>query len=125
MVSEAMLAADLLKDEGISAEVIDMFTVKPVDKDLIVKTAQEDRAVVTSKPQCDQWVWRHSSRLCLKKMLQFPSQTRCAGSLRLGWTGGAKKKCAGSRQKRLRRPVKSFEREKTIKMRLRILGGYL
>ncbi|MGI6617950.1 MAG: transketolase family protein [Saccharofermentanales bacterium] len=49
MVSEAMLAADLLKDEGISAEVIDMFTVKPIDKDLIVKTAKRTGAVVTSE----------------------------------------------------------------------------
>ncbi len=49
MVSEAMLAADLLKEEGISAEVIDMFTVKPVDRELVVETARKTRAVVTSE----------------------------------------------------------------------------
>ena len=41
-------AAELLKEDGISARVVDMFTIKPVDAELIVKCAQETGAAVTT-----------------------------------------------------------------------------
>lgn len=47
MVSEALDAAEALASEGISAEVINMHTVKPIDADLIVKSATKTRHVVT------------------------------------------------------------------------------
>ena len=40
-VSEALLAADLLEAEGVSASVIDMHTIKPLDKELLLKEAKE------------------------------------------------------------------------------------
>ena len=46
MVPEALEAAELLKKEGISAAVIDMHTVKPLDKDLILKYAKRTGALV-------------------------------------------------------------------------------
>ncbi|MDO4475656.1 MAG: transketolase family protein [Lachnospiraceae bacterium] len=49
MVQEALKAADLLKAEGISARVIDMHTIKPIDKDLILKAAKETGAIVTAE----------------------------------------------------------------------------
>lgn len=49
MVEEAFAAAELLKSEGISARVINMATIKPIDKDIIVKAASETGAIVTAE----------------------------------------------------------------------------
>ena len=47
MVSEALKAADMLKEKGYNAAVIDMFTLKPIDKDLIIKYAEKTGKIVT------------------------------------------------------------------------------
>ena len=47
MVPEALGAAELLEKEGISAAVIDMHTVKPVDRDLVLEQAGKTGALVT------------------------------------------------------------------------------
>ncbi|MFS0774892.1 transketolase C-terminal domain-containing protein [Neobacillus sp. 3P2-tot-E-2] len=49
MVAESLKAADLMYEEGIEATVIDMFSIKPIDKDLIVKYAGKTGAVVTAE----------------------------------------------------------------------------
>ena len=49
MVSEAMKAADLLKAKGINARVVDMFTVKPLDTELVARCAKETGAIVTAE----------------------------------------------------------------------------
>ena len=49
MVPEAVEASDRLKKERISCKVIDMFTLKPIDKDAIVKAAKETGAIVTAE----------------------------------------------------------------------------
>ena len=49
MVNEAMIAHDLLKEEGISARVINMATIKPLDKEIVLKAAKETGAVVTAE----------------------------------------------------------------------------
>lgn len=49
MVNEAVLAADALAAEGINARVVDMHTIKPLDEDIIVKAAQETKAIVTAE----------------------------------------------------------------------------
>ena len=46
-VKIALDAADLLKQEGISCRVIDCFSVKPIDKDLLEKAARETGSIVT------------------------------------------------------------------------------
>ena len=48
-VAEALKAAEELSKEDISVKVIDMHTIKPVDKELIVKTAKETGAIVTAE----------------------------------------------------------------------------
>ena len=48
-VNEAMIAADTLQAEGISARVVNMATIKPVDKDLILACAAETGAIVTAE----------------------------------------------------------------------------
>jgi transketolase len=47
MVIEAIKAADILLSQGILARIIDMFTIKPIDVDCIVKCAKETGAFVT------------------------------------------------------------------------------
>ena len=49
MVPVALKAADLLEAEGISARVIDMHTIKPLDEDLVLKAARETGCIVTSE----------------------------------------------------------------------------
>ena len=49
MVHEALKAAESLSAEGVSARVIDMFTWKPIDEQLIEKCAAETGAVVTAE----------------------------------------------------------------------------
>jgi len=46
-VADACHAAEVLKKEGIQARVIDMFTIKPIDKEAIIKAAKETGAIVT------------------------------------------------------------------------------
>ncbi len=47
MVAEAVNAADALKAEGISARVINIHTIKPIDEALICKAAKETGRIVT------------------------------------------------------------------------------
>ena len=47
MVKPAIEAADMLKEHGISATVLDMYCVKPLDKDAIIKAANNAKAVIT------------------------------------------------------------------------------
>ena len=49
MVHLALEAADILAAEGISAEVINIHTVKPLDTELIEKSARKTGAVVTAE----------------------------------------------------------------------------
>ena len=49
MVSEALQAHDLLKAEGISARVINIATIKPLDTEIIIKAAKETGAIVTAE----------------------------------------------------------------------------
>ncbi len=49
MVQIALKAADLLAAEGISARVIDMHTIKPLDTEIIRKAAKETGAIVVSE----------------------------------------------------------------------------
>ena len=49
MVNEALIAANSLKEQGISARVINIATIKPLDKDIILKAAKETGAIVTAE----------------------------------------------------------------------------
>lgn len=46
-VSETIGAAELLAKDGISAEVVNIHTIKPIDKDLVISTAAKTGKVVT------------------------------------------------------------------------------
>lgn len=49
MVNEAMIAAEALEKDGISLRVIDMHTIKPIDKEIIIKAAKETKGIVTAE----------------------------------------------------------------------------
>ena len=49
MVYEAIKAAEELKASGISARVINIATIKPLDKELVIKAAKETGLIVTAE----------------------------------------------------------------------------
>lgn len=49
MVSFALEAAKILKADGINARVVNIHTIKPIDKDIIIKAARETGAIVTAE----------------------------------------------------------------------------
>ena len=49
LVNQALIAAEQLKNEGISARVINMATIKPIDREIIAAAARETGAIVTAE----------------------------------------------------------------------------
>ena len=49
MTAQALQAASLLEKEGISARVIHMATIKPLDEEIILTAARETGAIVTAE----------------------------------------------------------------------------
>lgn len=49
LVWEALEAWELLKEEGISVEVINIHTIKPLDRDAVLKSVAKTKAVVTAE----------------------------------------------------------------------------
>lgn len=49
MVNEAIVAAEALAAEGISAAVINMATIKPIDRDIVIEAAKATGAIVTAE----------------------------------------------------------------------------
>jgi transketolase len=49
MVSRCLEAADILRKEGVSAEVINVSTIKPIDADTILASAKKTRRIVTAE----------------------------------------------------------------------------
>lgn len=47
MVKEALTACEILKNDGIDAEVINVHTIKPIDRETVIKSARKTRAAVT------------------------------------------------------------------------------
>lgn len=47
MVDPALKAAQALEQEGISARVIDIHTIKPIDTEIVIKAAKETGAILT------------------------------------------------------------------------------
>lgn len=47
MVSAAKQAGELLEQKGVSARVLDMYCLKPIDREAVLKAARETRGIVT------------------------------------------------------------------------------
>ena len=48
-VKEALIAWELLKEEGIAAEVINIHTIKPLDQEMILQSAEKTGCVITAE----------------------------------------------------------------------------
>ena len=48
-VSDALEARELLRADGIDARVINIHTIKPIDREIIAKAAEETGAIVTAE----------------------------------------------------------------------------
>jgi transketolase len=77
MVAKALEAAEKLKAEGINSTVVNIATIKPLDKEIIIKVAKETGKVVT--------VEEHSvigglgSAVCEVLSQEFPTKTKLIG----------------------------------------------
>lgn len=49
LVAEALKAAEILETEGISARVLDMWCLKPLDEEAVLEAAKETGAIVTAE----------------------------------------------------------------------------
>jgi transketolase len=49
LVWEAILAGEILEQEGIDAEIINIHTIKPLDNDAILRSVAKTRCVVTAE----------------------------------------------------------------------------
>ncbi len=49
MVTECLKASEMLANDGISARVINIHTIKPIDEEILVKAANETGAIVTAE----------------------------------------------------------------------------
>ena len=49
MVGKSLEAAEKLKNEGIDSRVVNLHTIKPIDKEIIVQCAEETGAIVTAE----------------------------------------------------------------------------
>lgn len=49
MVNEALMAAEKLAGEGVSARVVNMATIKPIDRDIIIDSAKKTGVIVTAE----------------------------------------------------------------------------
>jgi len=49
LVSAAQKAAELLKEKGVSARVLDMYCLKPIDREAVAKAARETKGIVTAE----------------------------------------------------------------------------
>jgi len=49
MVQKSLKAAKILREEGIDARVINIHTIKPIDREIIIKAAKETKAIVTAE----------------------------------------------------------------------------
>lgn len=47
MVAEALKAKETLENEGIYVRVVDIHTIKPIDKDIIIKSAKETKKLIS------------------------------------------------------------------------------
>ena len=72
MVAKALEAAEILAAEGIKVSVVDMFTVKPLDEELVVEQAKACGCVVTAENHNKIGGLRSAVSECLGQKLPTP-----------------------------------------------------
>ncbi|VBB09712.1 Hypothetical protein LUCI_5010 [Lucifera butyrica] len=77
MVSKALEAADKLQAEGIKATVVNVPTIKPLDREVIIKVAQETGKVVTAEEHSV--IGGLGSAVCEVLAEEMPTKTKMLG----------------------------------------------
>jgi len=77
MVAKALEAATKLADKGINAAVVNMHTIKPIDKELILKVAKQTGKVVTAEEHSV--IGGLGSAVCQILSQELPTKTRLVG----------------------------------------------
>ncbi len=89
-VASAIEAAELLKEKGIDAEVIDMASIKPLDEEMILKSAAKTGKVVTAEEHSIIGGLGGAVAECLAEKAQAPYRfTRIGLHDQFGETGSA------------------------------------
>jgi len=77
MVAKALEAAEKLKSEGINATVVNISTIKPLDKELIIKVAKATGKVVTAEEHSV--IGGLGSAICEVLSQELPTKTKLIG----------------------------------------------
>lgn len=77
MTQETMIANETLKEEGISAEIINIHTIKPIDRAAVVASAKKTGAVVTAENH--NVIGGLKSAVCEVLMEEYPVPLRAVG----------------------------------------------
>jgi transketolase len=77
MVSESLIAAKNLADKGIKAGVINLHTIRPVDKDAVLKAARTSRGIVV----CEEHTVIGGLASCVEEIVaeNHPTKVVCLG----------------------------------------------
>lgn len=85
MVGEALKAREILAKDGIVARVINIHTIKPIDKDIIIEAAKETGAIVTAE---EHYVMGGlGSAVCEVVCENMPVPVKVIGTERFGASG--------------------------------------
>ncbi len=77
MTQETMIANETLRAEGISAEIINIHTIKPIDREAVVASAKKTGAVVTAENH--NVIGGLKSAVCEVLMEEYPVPLRAVG----------------------------------------------
>ena len=77
MVQETMAANEILKKEGILAEIINIHTLKPIDRNAIIESARKTGAVLTAENH--NVIGGLKSAVCEVLMEEYPVPLRSIG----------------------------------------------
>lgn len=90
MVAEAIMAKEELEKQGINIRVVDIHTIKPIDKELIIKCAKETKRIITIEDHSI--IGGLGSTVCEVLSEEYPSKvTRLGMKDTFGKSGKAEK----------------------------------
>ncbi len=90
MVAEAIMAKEELEKQGINIRVVDIHTIKPIDKELIIKCAKETKRIITIEDHSI--IGGLGSAVCEVLSEEYPSKvTRLGMKDTFGKSGKAEK----------------------------------
>jgi deoxyxylulose-5-phosphate synthase len=107
LVYQALEAAKALEAEGIDVRVIDMFTIKPIDKEIILRAVEETGRIVVLEDHLAYVAWRARwrtywrTRACIRRRSSGWGFRRCTRASAAARSCG---RCTGTTRTRPSRP---------------------